>query len=800
MVFKQDFPDGTADAAAPILYRTRPGVDFIAATDPKTGARQYFAKDRASGELYHFGEEEFLICQLLDGSRSLDDIKAGFKARFGLALTNKQFSEFLRDLHAAGFLAEASASPKATEPLPEGTEAQPRPPFRLRLFNAAPLFAALAWFFWPVRYLLWLLPPATLLAGLILFDRRADLFMEQRFLGFTDASMTGAVIAAMLLTGLVVRFVQGSVAYAFGAAIKDFGVTLWLGLIPGFYLDLRPIHNLPHRERVWCCAAPLLVRLSLFALGTFFWISLRPTASTLSEIAFLVGQVGFWSLIITSIPFLPMDGYLLLSAIFDRPDYMDRTFRVLGMRMRGQPLPQALRRGDKWLLLLFAGAVIICITAAVAGGILLVGAPLEDRFRGAGVSIFLAAFGLAAAWTYVSWRSVRRIRATAEATAAPRPNVVAISAAGGAAPARPGMPGRPAAVPAAAQPWRKPRPRRRVLPYAVWAVILGGLAFVAFLPYPYEAGGDFVVLPSERAEVRARVDGEVLDVLVKEGDWVEESQPLARLSAWDKLRDLAVAKASLEKARAELQVLLDSPKPEDVALAESQVAAARVRTTFTRAEANRQSELVKSGTASKREAEHAMSEYKKDLADLGVAEANLANVKSGPTAGMFSATRAEVTKYEEQVAYLESQLERAQLRATAAGRVVTPNIDLQRGMYLTVGTLFAVIEQSQKAQAEILVPETDIGEVEVDDQVRLKPWGDSDIEIFGQVVSIAPSAEKTPYGPVVRVKTEFDNADGFLRSDMTGYAKIAGSEMPVWKAYTRLFVRFFNIEVWSWIP
>jgi multidrug resistance efflux pump len=801
VVFKQDFDDVAADSAAPIRYRTRPGVDFTTATDPKSGVHQFFAKDRASGDIYHLGQEEIFICQLLDGSRSLDEIQAAFKARFGLKLTHKQFSEFLRELHAAGFLAVAEAAgPAANAPADAGRadSAQPPTPFHFRLLDLSPLFRACAWLFRPARFLLWLLPPATLLAGLILFHRRVDIFVGHDIIAFTTASLLGAGLATLLATNLLSRIVQGSVAQAFGATIRDFGITFAFGVIPGFYIDRRPINLLPQRARVWCHAAPLLARLSFFAIGTFLWISLRPTASGLSEIAFFVGQVGFWSLLLSSIPFLPTDGYLLVASIFGRPDYMDRALRVVGMQVTGQPLPQALRARDKWLFILFAAAVVICIAAAVAGGILFFGVPLEDRYRGAGAAMVMVAVGLAMLWLFFSWRSIERLRAAAKAGVAAPPNVVALSAGGQAA-------ARPAAAPyvaaGSASPSRTTRkPRRSLVPYFVWAAVLGALGVVAFLPYPYEAGGDFLVLPSTRVEVRARVDGEVLELLVKEGDRVEEGQPLARLSSWDEARDLAVAKASLEKSRAELQVLEDGPKPEDIKLAESQVAAANARITFSRAEADRESQLMKSGTSSKREAEHAWSEYKKDLADLAVAQANLEVVKSGPTDSMLAVAKADVSRLQEQVAYLEDQIERTEVRAPIAGRIVTSNLELQRGMYLTVGSLFAVIERSDIAQAEILVPETDIGEVAVGDGVRLKPWANSDLEIAGHVVSISPVAEKTPYGPVIHVKTEIDNADGFLRADMTGFAKLGGSTMPVWQAYTRFFVRFFNIEVWSWIP
>jgi putative peptide zinc metalloprotease protein len=52
----------------------------------------------------------------------------------------------------------------------------------------------------------------------------------------------------------------------------------------------------------------------------------------------------------------------------------------------------------------------------------------------------------------------------------------------------------------------------------------------------------------------------------------------------------------------------------------------------------------------------------------------------------------------------------------------------------------------------------------------------------------------------VRVNADIPNDEGELKSGMTGYAKIAGGEMPVWRAYLSLFVRFFDVEVWSWIP
>ena len=53
---------------------------------------------------------------------------------------------------------------------------------------------------------------------------------------------------------------------------------------------------------------------------------------------------------------------------------------------------------------------------------------------------------------------------------------------------------------------------------------------------------------------------------------------------------------------------------------------------------------------------------------------------------------------------------------------------------------------------------------------------------------------------MVKVIAVIDNPKGELKTGMTGYAKIGGTTMPVWKAFSLALLRFFDIQVWSWIP
>ena len=101
---------------------------------------------------------------------------------------------------------------------------------------------------------------------------------------------------------------------------------------------------------------------------------------------------------------------------------------------------------------------------------------------------------------------------------------------------------------------------------------------------------------------------------------------------------------------------------------------------------------------------------------------------------------------------------------------------------------------------EVRISETDIGLVRVGNQIRLRAWAQTDLEWTGVVSSIAPVAEEERFGRVVRVRTEIAKDEGFFRPQMTGRAKIEGAEMRTWEAFTRMFDRFFRIEVWGWIP
>ncbi|ORE92944.1 hypothetical protein ATO13_14220 [Stappia sp. 22II-S9-Z10] len=655
----------------------------------------------------------------------------------------------------------------------------PSGPAQVSLFDPNRFLSLLCILFWPMKFLWLPLLLAVPLALMVGFERWHALWRDLLGLNFS-LSLVSRGIAALLIVNLASRLAQASVVRAFGGDVRQFGLTLLFGFIPRFYVDQSAIARLSRRGQLWSHAAPSLARLYLFALGTIFWAIYRASGSFFPDLMLLVGQIGLAAFVVSAYPLVPGDGYRFLATFFRQPKLLQKSYVATRAWLASKPLPPMIDRAEVPGLILYGVAVLLStITIAVVAWSVAAVA-LIGSLDGPGAVIFLTLFACFVMWAFA-------LRAS-----------VAARSRGGLDPAmmRELLESR---FGAGDQPNEKPASlasRGRVL----WVVVAAALLIVAFLPYQYEASGSFEILPTGRSNATARTEGEVLEVYVREGEWVEKSTVLARLSDWDQTRDVQVTAAQLAEAKARLQRLEEGAKQEQIELAESQVRSARSRTIFSKSEADRAKELVDRGVVSKSEWERKSTAHDSDIAQLAVAEANLKLVKSPATQAELDAARADVERYTHQNQYARDQLERTRITAPIDGRVITPNVHLLIGDWMEMGQEFLTLEDTRVVEAQIDMPETDITLIAPGDKVRLKAWSDMDREVDGEVTEVAPAAESRDYGTVVRVRATIPNEEGHLRPAMTGYAKVQGAEMPVWEAYLRFLMRFFMVEVWSWIP
>jgi len=387
-------------------------------------------------------------------------------------------------------------------------------------------------------------------------------------------------------------------------------------------------------------------------------------------------------------------------------------------------------------------------------------------------------------------------------------------------PERRGPAPRETVVATAKRPWWKP-----VLRWVVRGALVLIVAAAMLIPYPYHTGGSFRFLPAHRVEVRSEVEGLVDKVLVHEGEWVTARQPIARLTGRTQEKNLKASQAKLEEAKARLELLKAGPKREEIERAKADVSTAETSLAWSAPRADRYGELHRQNLLSDQEYENAVRQRDVDTATLEEAKANLRLVQSGARREQVQSVEAEIRSLQALVDNYRMDMESATLRSPIAGWIVTPRVEELAGTYLKPGQrdLLVQIEDARTIRAEVEVPEEEVTSVRLGAEVVVAPWAFHDATFKGTVVSIAPvaatnSAENstaTLQGPtqgasqvamsgsterVVRVITEIPNPDGLLKTDMTGYAKIATGRRPVWDVLFRPIIRWFKVQVWYWIP
>ncbi|EKF19322.1 efflux RND transporter periplasmic adaptor subunit [Nitratireductor pacificus] len=110
-----------------------------------------------------------------------------------------------------------------------------------------------------------------------------------------------------------------------------------------------------------------------------------------------------------------------------------------------------------------------------------------------------------------------------------------------------------------------------------------------------------------------------------------------------------------------------------------------------------------------------------------------------------------------QVQKLEAVLQQRQLRAPFNGTIGIPRVD--KGQYLSPGTIVATLQDLETMRADFTVPEQQLGLLKIGQPVRLWP-NEGDEAFNGQITGIDPKVD--PSSRLVSVRAEISNPEGKL--------------------------------------
>lgn len=320
------------------------------------------------------------------------------------------------------------------------------------------------------------------------------------------------------------------------------------------------------------------------------------------------------------------------------------------------------------------------------------------------------------------------------------------------------------------------------------------------------------VLPARQEQVSFHISGIVGQVLVAEGDVVEEGQVLAVLDTTNldaavqnaedavalqeatlaKLKvppaeeDIAAAEAELASAQAALADLLALPDEEAIELA--RIALEQARNSLWSAQSQR--DAIPAGGPLRNQAEAAVAnaelavrvaeiEYQRaqkgtDTAQLAAARARvaqaratLAKLQAGPSAEESRAAELAVQQVQHQLEQARQALNDVELRAPFSGTLV--NFDLHEGDLVTAGVPVATLADLN----ELVVETTDLDEwgaarISVGQSVKLVFTAFDDKTLSGTVTKIAHQPTTLATGDVAYTVTiALDQQDAELRWGMT---------------------------------
>ncbi|MBN2361263.1 MAG: efflux RND transporter periplasmic adaptor subunit [Deltaproteobacteria bacterium] len=303
-----------------------------------------------------------------------------------------------------------------------------------------------------------------------------------------------------------------------------------------------------------------------------------------------------------------------------------------------------------------------------------------------------------------------------------------------------------------------------------------------------------LVKPLRNATVRAPMDGVVAEILVDEGMRVDEGQPLGRMQAADLKTDLAKSEAEFQRISAELDLLKQGSRQEEIDKAQARVAGLRREVGVASARVGRLHRLLKQGVAPRAELEQAQAQLASVSGQLKQAEAELKLTQAGAREDDLKRKQAELNGVEAQLELNRKLLAASELKAPMAGIVTSPKPRELINTRVGQGDALLEIALLDRMRLEILVSERDFDVLEIGQRTSARVTSFPTREFTGQVTRIPQRVEVVEGNTVIRVESEIENVENMLRPNMTGYAKITGDKMPVLGIVMRRVVRWIRVR------
>ncbi|SES70426.1 HlyD family secretion protein [Thalassotalea agarivorans] len=257
-----------------------------------------------------------------------------------------------------------------------------------------------------------------------------------------------------------------------------------------------------------------------------------------------------------------------------------------------------------------------------------------------------------------------------------------------------------------------------------------------------EAGVALGTLERERVAHIATANEVVESLPINEGSFVEQGQILVELSKHRQQAKVALAKAQMFQAQAQLAKLRNGARAEEVAAATAKVEGAKASLRESQANFERESQLYKSKLNSEADYTKALAQRDANQAELEANQQQLKELTNGTRVEDLQAGEASLQAAQAQLDYEQTLLEDLTIKATRSGRL--DNLPWNLGERVTIGSPVAIVLADTAPYARVYVPETYRAKVNVGDTMTVYVDG-IQAPLQGEVKWIATEPAFTPY-------------------------------------------------------
>lgn len=305
------------------------------------------------------------------------------------------------------------------------------------------------------------------------------------------------------------------------------------------------------------------------------------------------------------------------------------------------------------------------------------------------------------------------------------------------------------------------------------------------LPVTIAANGN--VQPERLINLSPKTSGVLKQLLVKEGDRVQQGQILAYMDDSNLRGQLTQAKGQLANAQANLRLVLAGNRPEDIAKAEASVqqnqatlVQAQSRLDLAKARVKRLQSPVQQGAVSRDTLDEALTEERnaKDnleqvKASVAVAKEELTKQKKGSRPQEIEQAQAQVMSAQGHLQTVQSQLNDTMIRAPFTGVVTRKYADpgafvtpTTAGSSVSSATSSSILALASQNQITAKVAETNISQIKLGQSVTIQADAYPGKTFTGKVTQIAAQSTVEQNVTNFEVKASVSDAQNLLRAGM----------------------------------